>query len=78
MTIDPSQIEIRLDSEPQSANSFPGTVVALSAENGQIRVDVDAGERVRVLIPNDNQILPQLRLGLDVWVVFRESAVKVI
>jgi energy-coupling factor transporter ATP-binding protein EcfA2 len=78
VTIDPSQIEIRFESEPQSANSFPGTVVALSAENGQIRVDVDAGERVRVLIPSDSKILPQLRLGLAVWVVFSTSAVKVI
>ncbi len=79
ITIDPSQIDLKCDlPEPGSMNAFPGTVVSLTTDNGRVRVEVDAGERLRVLVPTDNEIVPQLRLGGSVTVVVRGTGVRII
>jgi len=78
VTVDPFKIEIRFEQRPSSINSFPGTITALSAENGRVRVEVDAGERFQVLIPAVDGIARDLRLGDQIWVVLQEHAVRVI
>ena len=79
MTIDPSQIDIALDLPATlPINAFAGTVVSLCSENGKVRVEVEAGERLRVLVPSADEILPQLRLGGRVTVIVRRRGVRVI
>ena len=79
VTIDPSLITISFDTPKNGTkNAFPGKVVAMSTENGNVRVEVDAGERLRVSVPGDSALLSQLRLGAAVWVVLRDDAIKAI
>jgi tungstate transport system ATP-binding protein len=77
--IDPNRTHISLDApENYAKNAFSAKVLAMSAENGKVRVEVDAGERLRIFISRDSALLSQLRLGAAVWVVLEEGAVTAI
>jgi tungstate transport system ATP-binding protein len=76
VTIDPNRTHISLDAPHTGVkNAFSGKVLAMSVENGKVRVEVDAGERLRVSIPVDSILLSQLRLGATVWVVLGRDSV---
>lgn len=78
MTIDPSEIDIHLGLDRSgSINVFPGTIVALSLENGKIRVEIDVGERFRVLMPSDDGIVSKLALGEHVSILPRNRGISV-
>lgn len=79
MTIDASQIDITLGLiEPVPVNVFPGTVVSLCSDNGKVRVEVEAGERLKVLVASAHEILPQLRLGGSVTLMVRPRGIRII
>ncbi len=64
--------------KPEPANSFQGAIVALSEENGSIRVQVRAGERFHVLMKGDSPEARDLRLGKTVWLTFSSEAVEIL
>ncbi|HMK36519.1 MAG TPA: ABC transporter ATP-binding protein [Desulfomonilaceae bacterium] len=75
--IDPSSIDILLKGpQLEVMNVFRGTVVGLSAENGRIRVEVDAGERFRVTISSDWDPASQLSLGSEVFLVPKPDGIS--
>jgi hypothetical protein len=78
VTIDPAQIEIRLGYQGSATdNVFPGTVVALSVENGKVRVEIDAGEHFKVLACSDDEIVGKLNLGAQVSIFPKAHAIAV-
>lgn len=78
ITIDPARIEIQLGFQQSGAmNVFPGTVVALSADNGKVRVEVKAGEHFKVLTPSDNETVGKLNLGAQVSILLKPDAIAV-
>jgi energy-coupling factor transporter ATP-binding protein EcfA2 len=78
ITIDPTRIELQLG-VPQTvtANVFPGTVVALSTENGKVRVEIEAGEHFKVLVCSDDETVGKLHLGAQVSILPRAEAIAV-
>ncbi len=79
LSIDPSRITLLSEmSKPEPTNSFQGAIVALSEENGSIRVQVRAGERFHVLIKGDSPEARDLRLGQTVWLTFSSEAVEIL
>jgi tungstate transport system ATP-binding protein len=79
LSIDPSRIILssRMFS-PEPTNSFKGPIVALSAENGFVRAQVQAGERFHVLVQADSPEARDLRLGKTVWLTFDSDAVEIL
>jgi ABC-type molybdate transport system ATPase subunit len=79
IAIDPSRISISLDGYlREKANTFLGKVVGLSDENGRVRVVVDAGERLVVLVQYEDPVLPSLKLGLMTRVTFGASDLSIL
>ena len=77
LAIDPSAIV--LSKEPLTSsmrNTFHGRVVAISEEAAKVRVEVDAGERFHVLITKKSLETFDLRLGDEVCLSFKSTAVK--
>ncbi|MBI5248148.1 MAG: ABC transporter ATP-binding protein, partial [Desulfomonile tiedjei] len=69
VTIDPERIKVSLEAPPPgNLNAYTGTVIGLSSENGRVRLEIDAGEVLRVLVSAQSEILPHLRLGSRVWI----------
>ncbi len=78
VTIDPTRIELQLGVlQSAAANVFPGTVIALSADNGKVRVEVDAGEHFKVLVNSDDETVSKLHLGAQVSILPRAEAIAV-
>ncbi len=78
ISIDPANIVISKDSLTSSMrNSFQGRIVAISEENGKVRLEVDAKERFQTLITVESLALLDLRLGDEVWLSFKSTAVKI-
>jgi tungstate transport system ATP-binding protein len=78
ITIDPTQIEIQLGFKATGGiNVFQGTVVGLSTDNGKAKVEIDAGERFKVLMPSNNEIIGKLNLGAQVSVLPKDRAIVV-
>jgi len=79
LSIDPSRITLLSEmSKLEPANSFQGAIVALSEENGSVRVQVQAGERFHVLMKGDSPEARDLRLGKTVWLTFGDDAVEIL
>ncbi len=77
LSIDPSLLTLSTKKpEPEPMNLFEGTIVALSEENGSIRVQVHAGERFNILIKGGPDKVEDLRLGKTVWLTFETNAVQ--
>jgi tungstate transport system ATP-binding protein len=79
LSIDPSRIT--LSSEmfmPEPTNSFKGSIVALSEENGSVRAQVQAGERFHVLMRAGSPEAQDLRLGKTVWLNFNSDAIEIL
>ncbi|KPJ51861.1 MAG: hypothetical protein AMS16_07275 [Planctomycetes bacterium DG_58] len=77
LAIDPSAIV--LSKEPLTSsmrNTLHGRVVAISEEAAKVRVEVDAGERFHVLITKKSLETFDLRLGDEVCLSFKSTAVK--
>ena len=78
LAIDPSAIV--LSREPLASsmrNTFEGRIVAISEEGGDVRVEVEAGERFRVQITTESLRLLDLRLGEPIRLSFKSTAAKV-
>ncbi|MFH0824818.1 MAG: ABC transporter ATP-binding protein [Pseudomonadota bacterium] len=81
LAIDPSKIRIRLDAGPEAQgnpNTYAGTVVGLSYENGRVRAVVDAGERLNAFIDDEDALIRDLRLGLRINVFLEAGAASII
>jgi tungstate transport system ATP-binding protein len=78
ITIDPAGIEIQLGFRQSGAvNVFRGTVVALSADNGKVRVEIEAGEHFKVLTSSKSEIVGKLNLGAQVSILLKPEAISV-
>ena len=79
LTIDPTGIILSHHlPDPSMPNTFEGRVVAMSEENGRIRVEVEAGERLHLLMSNEAPNVQGTELGQRVWLVVKESAITVL
>ncbi len=77
LSIDPSRLTLSTKKpEPEPLNIFEGTIVALSEENGSIRVQVQAGERFQILLTGNSAYAQELHLGKTVWISFDSEAVQ--
>ena len=77
LSLDPSLLTLSTKKpEPEPTNLFEGTIVALSEENGSIRVQVQAGERFEVLITGNSADVQDLHLGKTVWITFGSEAIQ--
>lgn len=78
MAIDPSRIEILVtNGEARGPNTFQGSVVGLSMENGKVSVEVDAGERFRVFPESDSSLPETLRLGQRLFLKVNQDSIVV-
>lgn len=78
VVIDPAHIVLstrRLESSMR--NEFPGRVAELAEQGGEVRVSVDAGERLHALITHETVRTLALSPGAEVWVGFKANAVAV-
>lgn len=79
LSIDPSRITLSSEmSKTEPANSFKGSIVALSEENGSVRAQVQAGERFHVLMQANSPEARDLRLGRTVWLSFNSDAIEIL
>lgn len=79
ITIDPARIGVSLEAPPECGlNTYAGTLIGMSSENGRVRLEIAAGEVVRVLLPAQSDVLPHLRLGCPVWLNLESGAVSVL
>lgn len=79
LTIDPTGITLSHSlPAPSVPNTFEGRVVAMAEENGRVRIEVEAGERLHLLMNEDASSLRETELGQRVWLVVKESAITVI
>ena len=78
ISIDPTTIVISKESLASSMrNSFQGRIVTISEENGKVRLEVATQERFQALITAESLALLDLRLGDDIWLSFKSTAIKV-
>jgi molybdopterin-binding protein len=78
ISIDPAHIVVSKESLASSMrNSFQGRIVAILEENGKVRMDLISQERFQVIITAESLALLDLRLGDEVWLSFKSTAVKV-
>ena len=71
---------IVLSREPLASsmrNTFRGRIVAISEEGGNVRVQLDAGERFHCLITAESLRLLDLRLGDEPHLCFKSTAARV-
>ena len=79
LTIDPTGIVLLPNlPDPSIPNTFEGRVVAMSEENGRVRVEVEAGERLHLLMSEEASSLRETELGQRVWLVVKDSAITVL
>ena len=78
VVIDPAHIVLstrRLESSMR--NEFPGRVAELAEQSGEVRVSIDAGERLHALVTHETVRTLGLSPGAEVWVGFKANAVTV-
>jgi len=79
VTIDPTRIALSRNLSDQSRpNRWQGRIVALAEENGEIRVEVDAGERLCVFVTHETADLLCIGLGHQVWLTVEGDGIAVL
>jgi tungstate transport system ATP-binding protein len=79
IAIDPSRISLSLASQStENMNILPGKIVGLSEEAAQVRVVLDVGERLVVLVRHEDPLTEFLRLGLSANAVFSPRDVSIL
>jgi tungstate transport system ATP-binding protein len=63
--------------ESSIRNSYRGRINALTEEQDQVRVSVDAGEKFEVLITQEALNQQDFNLGREIWLSFKSSSVQV-
>jgi len=78
LAIDPTAIVLSREPLPSSMrNAFEGRIVAISEEGGNVRVEVEAGERFHVVVTHESLRLLDLRLGEPIRLSFKSTATRV-
>jgi molybdopterin-binding protein len=78
IAIDPKQIVIskeKLDSSMQ--NSFPGKIIGMNEEEGQIKLNINVGEQVQATITHKALENLKLSIGAEVWISFKSSSIVI-
>lgn len=78
IAIDPKQIVVskeKLDSSMQ--NSFPGKIIGMNEEEGNVKLTVNIGELVQAIITHKALQQLKLSIGSDVWLSFKSSSIVV-
>lgn len=75
--IPPEVILLSMEKVDTSArNVFHGRVAAIQDRNGSVEVSVEAGERFTARITNASYQAMDLRLGRDIYLIFKAEAVR--
>jgi ABC-type multidrug transport system ATPase subunit len=77
VAIDPFRIDILTNGPSQGPNTFEGSVVGLWLENGKLVVEVDAGERFRVVLEAQSPLSTSLRLGQRLSLNVEQDAITI-
>lgn len=78
VAIDPYRIDIlEARGHAQRPNTFEGGVVGLWLENGKLVVEVDAGERFRVVLEAESPLSTSLRLGQRLSLSVKQDAITI-
>ena len=78
IAIDPRQIVLSnkdLDSSMQ--NSFNGKILSMIEENNNIKLSIDIGEKIEVLITEKAFKKINISLGKNIWVSFKSTSIMV-
>ena len=78
VAIDPKQIVLsgqKLDSSMQ--NSFQGKITGMVEQNGQVKIEINAGENFHAIITHKAMEEMRLSIGGEIWVSFKSSAVLI-
>jgi len=78
IAIDPKQIVLsnqKLDSSMQ--NSYPGKVIGMVEEDGQVKVSINTGENFQAIVTHKALEKLGLSIGGDVWISFKSSSILV-
>jgi len=76
--IDPRDILISLTPFSSSArNCFAGSIEGVMVNGGWVKIQVDAGEHLRVMITQKSFFEMGLNIGMKVYLTFKSSAVRV-
>lgn len=79
ITVDPSHIVLSKDPLASSMrNNLRGRLTAISEENGQVLVSIEAGETFHAVITRESFFQLNLNLGGEIWISFKSSAVKLL
>lgn len=78
VVIDPAHVVLSAGKlESSMRNEFPGRVTALAEQEGEVRVTIEAGERLHALVTHDTIQRLEIRPGVTVWAGFKANAVRV-
>ena len=78
VSIDPSALRVSQGrGDPSEDNSFKGTLIQLSSEQGRVRALVDVGIPLSVLIPKEKFKDLQLGVGEEVWLTCPAESIEV-
>ena len=78
ISIDPESIILSLREVSSSArNAYPGRVVRAGEEGARIRLTVDIGVELVVMLTKESFFSMGLNVGMDVWLTFKALSVKV-
>ena len=79
VAIDPARIKLSRNTPDRAGrNTLEGRVVALTRENGGVRVEVEAGELIHVRLSADAPDVQAPALGDKVWLTLEDDAVSVL
>ena len=78
VVIDPARVALSA-CKPESGtrNEFAGRVTALAEQGGEVRVSIEAGERLYALATHETIQRLGLRPGVTVWAGFKTEAIRV-
>lgn len=76
--IDPKKIQIHNDtaSDPNARNVWRGTICKINKENGWLRITVDTGLRIDILLPEDDYIKKPFYVSENVILYINDNSYK--
>jgi tungstate transport system ATP-binding protein len=78
ISIDPNTLRVSKGTDdPSEDNTFKGTLIQLSSEQGRVRALVDVGIPLSVLIPKEEFKDLQLGVGEEVWLTCPAESIEV-
>ena len=77
ISISPEKVMISRNKPGTDENSLKGRIIQLSQEQANIRILVDAGLPLNVLIPKESFVARDIGVGDDVWITCPEAGIDI-